>query len=171
MIRFLIAAPAFAIVAASRRPLGIAARALPRIVLGGALGVAAYQLTLNEGALRTTAGITSLIVASCPAMTLLIARMVGLERLTPARLGGIALAFAGILVVAICAPGQSRGLDDLTGPLWVLAASLSWAVYTIVMKPLLAAATASASRPGRRSRAPPARCRSRAPRRSRRSRT
>ncbi len=138
IIRFGIAAPAFAIVALARRPLGITRAALPRIVAGGALGVAAYQLTLNEGALRATAGVTSLIIASCPALTLLIARMTGLERLTPTRLGGIALAFAGIAVVAIWAPGQRLELDHLAGPLWVLAASLSWAVYTIVMKPALA---------------------------------
>jgi drug/metabolite transporter (DMT)-like permease len=138
VIRFLIAAPAFAIVLLVRRPLGITRAALPRLFVGGALGVAAYQLTLNEGALRTTAGVTSLIIASCPALTLLIARMTGLERLTPTRLGGIALAFAGIAVVAIWAPGQSLEFDHLTGPLWVLAASLSWAVYTIVMKPALA---------------------------------
>ncbi len=138
VIRFLIAAPAFAIVVLVRRPLGITRAALPRLFVGGALGVAAYQLTLNEGALRTTAGVTSLIIASCPALTLLIARMTGLERLTPTRLGGIALAFAGIAVVAIWAPGQSLEFDHLAGPLWVLAASLSWAVYTIVMKPALA---------------------------------
>jgi drug/metabolite transporter (DMT)-like permease len=138
VIRFLIAAPAFAIVLLVRRPLGITRAALPRLFVGGALGVAAYQLTLNEGALRTTAGVTSLIIASCPALTLLIARMTGLERLTPTRLGGIALAFAGIAVVAIWAPGQGLELDHLAGPLWVLAASLSWAVYTIVMKPALA---------------------------------
>jgi drug/metabolite transporter (DMT)-like permease len=138
VIRFLIAAPAFAIVLLVRRPLGITRAALPRLVLGGALGVAAYQLTLNEGQLRTTAGVTSLIIASCPALTLLIARMTGLERLTPTRLGGIALAFAGIAVVAIWAPGQELELDHLAGPLWVLAASLSWAVYTIVMKPAFA---------------------------------
>jgi drug/metabolite transporter (DMT)-like permease len=137
VIRFLIAAPAFAVVAYLRRPLRLAPGELPRLVVGGALGVAAYQLTLNEGAARTTAGITSLIVASCPAITLILARTVGLERLTPARLGGIALAFSGILVVALFAPGQGTGLNDLTGPLWVLAASLSWAAYTIVMKPLL----------------------------------
>ena len=138
IVRFAIAAPAFALVALARRPLGITRAALPRIVVGGALGVAVYQLTLNEGALRTTAGVTSLIIASCPALTLLIARTMGLERLTPARLGGIALAFAGIAVVAIWAPGQGLELDHLSGPLWVLAASLSWAVYTIVMKPALA---------------------------------
>ena len=137
VIRFGLAAPAFAIVVLARRPLGITRAALPRIIFGGALGVAVYQLTLNEGALRTTAGVTSLIIASCPALTLLIARMTGLERLTPTRLGGIALAFAGIAVVAIWAPGQSLELDQLAGPLWVLAASLAWAVYTIVMKPAL----------------------------------
>lgn len=138
VIRFGIAAPAFAVVVLARRPLGITRAALPRLFVGGALGVAAYQLALNEGALRTTAGVTSLIIASCPALTLLMARMTGLERLTPARLGGIALAFAGIAVVAIWAPGQGLELDHLAGPLWVLAASLSWAVYTIVMKPALA---------------------------------
>ncbi len=138
VIRFLIAAPAFAIVVLARRPLGVTRASLPRLFVGGALGVAAYQLTLSEGALRTTAGVTSLVIASCPALTLLMARMTGLERLTPTRLGGIALAFAGTAVVAIWAPGQGLELDHLAGPLWVLAASLSWAVYTIVMKPALA---------------------------------
>ncbi|MDX6377408.1 MAG: hypothetical protein QOE98_1711 [Gaiellaceae bacterium] len=138
VVRFLLAAPAFALVALARRPLGITRAALPRIVLGGVFGVAVYQLTLNEGALRTTAGVTSLIIASCPALTLLIARATGLERLTPARVGGIALAFSGIAVVAIWAPGQGLELDHLAGPLWVLAASLAWAVYSIVMKPALA---------------------------------
>lgn len=140
IIRFLIAAPAFALIALLRRPLGITRAALPRLVIGGALGVAVYQLTLNEGALRTSAGVASLIIASCPAITLLLARSLGLERLTPARVGGIAMAFAGIAVVAIFAPGQSLELDELAGPLWVLAASLAWAVYTIVMKPAFAGA-------------------------------
>jgi drug/metabolite transporter (DMT)-like permease len=138
VVRFLIAAPVFAVLALARRPLGITRAALPRIVLGGVVGVAAYQLTLNEGALRTTAGVTTLVIASCPALTLLIARLAGLERLTAARVGGIALAFSGIAVVAIWAPGQGLELDHLAGPLWVLAASLSWAVYSIVMKAALA---------------------------------
>ena len=137
VIRFLIAAPAFAVVAYLRRPLRLGSGGVPRLITGGALGVAAYQLTLNEGAARTTAGVTSLIVAPCPAITLVLARVVGLERLTPARLGGIALAFSGIAVVALFAPGQGLALDDLAGPLWVLVASCSWAAYTIVMKPLL----------------------------------
>ena len=137
VIRFVIAAPAFAVLAYVRRPLRLGDGGLPRLVLGGALGVAAYQLTLNEGTSHTTAGITSLIVAAGPAMTLILATMVGLERLTPARLGGIGLAFAGVLVVVLFAPGHGGGLDDLTGPVWVLVAALCWASYTIVMKPLL----------------------------------
>jgi drug/metabolite transporter (DMT)-like permease len=137
VIRFLIAVPPFAVVAYLRRPLRLGVGGWPRLVLGGALGVAAYQLTLNEGTSHTTAGITTLIIASGPAMTLILAQMVGLERLTAPRLGGIGLAFAGILVVVLFAPGHGGGLDDLTGPAWVLVAALSWAAYTIVMKPLL----------------------------------
>ena len=60
------------------------------------------------------------------------------ESLGARRLGGIALGFAGVAVIVTRGhPGTSSALGDLL----TLGASLSWALYTVVGKPVLARAT------------------------------
>ena len=59
------------------------------------------------------------------------------SRYAPRRLAGIALAFAGVVVVVVLGPAREFSLHGLRGPLLVLVAPLTFAVYNILYKPLL----------------------------------
>jgi drug/metabolite transporter (DMT)-like permease len=108
-----------------------------RILLASAGGVTAYHLALNEGERTTASGVAALIVALAPAATLALALAVGLERFAPRRIAGIALAFAGVVVVVALGSGAEFSLHGLRGPLLVLVAPLTFAVYNVLYKPLL----------------------------------
>jgi drug/metabolite transporter (DMT)-like permease len=101
-------------------------------------GVTVYHLGLNAGERTTASGVAALIVALAPAATLALALAVGLESYAPRRLAGIALAFAGVVVVVVLGSGASFSLDGLRGPLLVLLAPCMFAVYNVLFKPLLA---------------------------------
>jgi drug/metabolite transporter (DMT)-like permease len=108
-----------------------------RILVASAAGVTAYHLALNAGERTTSSGVAALIVALAPAATLALALAVGMESYAPRRLAGIALAFAGVVVVVMLGSGAHFTLHGLRGPLLVLAAPLTFAVYNILYKPLL----------------------------------
>ncbi len=108
-----------------------------RILVASAGGVTAYHLALNAGERHTSSGIAALIVALGPASTLALSLAVGLEAFARRRLLGIALAFAGVVVVIVLGADAELSLDGLRGPLLVLIAPLSFAVYNVLYKPLL----------------------------------
>jgi drug/metabolite transporter (DMT)-like permease len=115
-----------------RRP---RARDLPAIVAAGATGMTAYQLLLNSGERTVTAGTASLLVSSGPLFVAVLASATLGERLDARRRAGLAVAFAGALVIAL---GQGGGVALSPGALIVLAAALSQAVFFVIQKPLLA---------------------------------
>src|SRR5690242_14862237 len=83
VLRFLVASAVLAIyarLAHFRRP---QSRDLPGLILAGAIGISFYMLALNYGEIRVPAGAASLIVASTPIWTALIAGFVLHERLRP----------------------------------------------------------------------------------------
>ena len=106
-----------------------------RIVALGVTGVPGYHLALNWGEQRTSASIASLIVASAPVMVALGSAAVLRERVTPRRWLGIALAFAGVAVLATASHADGTS-TRVTGVLVAILAPVSWAVYIIVAKPL-----------------------------------
>ena len=108
-----------------------------RILVASAGGVTAYHLALNEGERTTASGVAALIVALAPAATLALSLAVGLERFAPRRIAGITLAFAGVVVVVVLGSGADFSLHGLRGPLLVLVAPLTFALYNVLYKPLL----------------------------------
>jgi EamA-like transporter family len=108
-----------------------------RILVASAGGVTAYHLARNEGERTTASGVAALIVALAPAATLALSLAVGLERFAPRRIAGITLAFAGVVVVVVLGSGADFSLHGLRGPLLVLVAPLTFAVYNVLYKPLL----------------------------------
>ncbi len=110
-----------------------------RLVLIGVLGITAMNVALAYGLRSLSAGLASLIITRNPVFTVLIATALGRERLTGRKLAGIAVAFAGFLVVLqFGSPGGTQlGADQLRGVLILLLAPLSWAFYTVLSKPLL----------------------------------
>jgi len=105
-----------------------------QILLCAATGMAAYQLLLNEGERTVTAGTASLLIATAPIYSVVIAgRMLG-ERISPRRWAGLAVALAGAAVVALSA---EDGFSLSVGALLVLAAAVVQGVYHVAQRPLL----------------------------------
>ena len=71
-------------------------------------------------------------------MTLVLAVLLGLDRLFPRRLLGLAIALLGVGVVVALDAGEELSFETAKGPLIVLGAPLSFALYNVVLKPLFA---------------------------------
>src|SRR5271157_5846545 len=131
VLRFLVASLVLAIyagVAHFRRP---ELRDIPGLILTGTIGITFYNLALNYGETRVTAGAASLLIASTPIWTALLARVVLHERLTAIGWFGVFLSFAG---VALIASGEGEGIRLSLQALVILAAAVTSAVYMILQK-------------------------------------
>ncbi len=138
ILRYLVAAPGFAVVLWLARGLpGLGRGDLLRILGAGVLVVAGYHLSLNVGQRYTTAGTAALVVALAPSLTLGLSVATGLERLTARRITGLAVAFAGVGVVILLGAGEELSLENAQGPLIVLGAPLAFALYNVLLRPLL----------------------------------
>ncbi|MFS0894151.1 DMT family transporter [Microbacterium sp. 179-I 3D3 NHS] len=100
----------------------------PRTIVLALTGVALFSLPSNIGLTQTTAGTASLMSASLPVLTALIAwRLLG-ERMTRRVLMGLTLTTAGIVVSAV-------GAVDLgTGAALIVAGLASYALYTVLLR-------------------------------------
>lgn len=103
---------------------------VPRIVMSGLTGLALYLMLLNQGAVTLGPTTQSIVVATTPIFTALLAFLVHRERLRPLRWFAIAMAFGGIVVMTL----WDGALDLNTGILWCAAAALSMAVYNILQR-------------------------------------
>jgi len=131
ILRFLVASTVLAIyagIAHFRRP---QTRDLPGLVATGFLGITVYNLGLNYGETRVTAGAASLLIASVPIWTALFARFWLHEKLTAPGWLGVFTSFAG---VALIASGEGEGIRLSPQALIILAAAITSAVYMIQQK-------------------------------------
>ena len=131
ILRFLVASLLLAVyagIAHFRRP---ALRDLPGLFLTGALGITYYNIAINYGETRVTAGAASLLIASVPIWTALFARFILHEKLTSLGWFGVLLSFAG---VALIASGEGEGIHLSPQALVILSASLTSAIYMIMQK-------------------------------------
>jgi len=107
---------------------------LPRILLMGFLGIAAYNVVLNYGELSVTAGAASFIVNSGPIITTILSiRLLG-ERVNRAGVISMLIGFFGIGLIAI---GEGAALQFKTGTFLVLLAAILQSFYFVLQKPLL----------------------------------
>ena len=138
ILRYLVAAPGFAVVLWLARGLpGLGRGDFFRILGAGVLVVAGYHLSLNVGQRYTTAGTAALVVALAPSMTLGLSVAIGLERLTVRRTTGLAVAFAGVAVVILLGAGEELSVESARGPVIILGAPLAFALYNVLLRPLL----------------------------------
>jgi len=139
ILRYAIALPGFALIFWRSGGLpGLTRRDAVRVAAAGLVVVLGYHLFLNLGESHTTAGISALVVALAPAMTLILAAVVGIERIGLRQIVGLAVAFVGVAVVVGLGSGESLSFGSVKGPLLVLGAPLSFALYNVLVKPLLA---------------------------------
>ncbi len=139
LFRFLIAGAGFLVLARLRGldwwPL---ARTEWRVyLLAGFLGVVVNQVAFLGGLAYTLPSHAALLYALTPTMVLLLAWLRGQERPGPRKLGGLALAFTGVVVLL---SGRTMGILPsrwVLGDLLILVAVAAWAGYTVLSRPLV----------------------------------
>lgn len=109
-------------------------RAPLRLLLLGLIGHVAYQACFILGIERTTAGNASLIIATSPLWTALIAHVLGIDRLKLFGWVGLVVSLAGALLVISPDPD---GPGNVSGELLILAGTFAWATFTVFSRPLL----------------------------------
>ena len=103
----------------------------------GALGNGIYQIFFAEGITRTRAGEAALIAGASPALIATFSRLAGIERPNRRVLGGILLSIFGVALIVLttaAAPVAAPG-SSLFGDLLVLAGTICWALYTVLLIP------------------------------------
>jgi len=130
--RFVLAALCYAALLGPRRV------HIPRRDLLGLAALGVVAIPLNQGLFlaglaRTTPAHAALLYALTPIFVFLLARWRLAEPTTPAKLAGIALAFAGVVVVLVSRPagGLGSGEATLVGDLLVLLAVMAWAIFAV----------------------------------------
>jgi drug/metabolite transporter (DMT)-like permease len=135
LYRFLVASLALAVYALITRMRLPDLRDIPLILLSGGIGIAVYHAALNYGEITVTAGAASFLIGLAPIFTALLAAAFLGERLKRNAWIGMVISFLGTALIAF---GESRGLHFSAGALVVLLATLSFSVFFIIQKPLLA---------------------------------
>jgi drug/metabolite transporter (DMT)-like permease len=100
------------------------------LVLLGLFNIALFLIFLNVSLQTANPGVDSTLVYTQPVFVAALAPLVG-EQLTRSRVGGIAAAFAGIVVIFLPSIASST---LVVGDLYALVASLSWAIAVIIFK-------------------------------------
>lgn len=109
-------------------------RDVPYFFLVGGVGIAVYHLSLNFGELFVSAGATSLIIATAPAITAVIAYFMLAERLPLWGWLGSAVSFFGVFLIVM---GDSRNLGLNPYALLVLISAVATSFFFVLQKRLL----------------------------------
>ncbi len=113
------------------------ARSAGRLAAAGALGFIGYNLPVTVGLQWLPAATAGLLLATEPVWVLVLGRMFLAERPRPRAWLGSAVALAGVAVLA--GPGALAGAAGhraVSGALLVLAGTVCFGAYTIVVRPL-----------------------------------
>jgi drug/metabolite transporter (DMT)-like permease len=106
------------------------------LVVIGVLWFGVYNVALNEGERRVDAGTAAMLIQVSPVLIAVLAVLFLRERSGAALWVGLAVAFAGVAVIALAtSPGGDR---DVLGVLLCLVSAAAYAVSVILQKPLMA---------------------------------
>lgn len=111
----------------SRRDLGL-------LFIAGLTWFGLYNVALNEAELRVDAGTASMLVMIAPIVVVALAAAFLKERFTRGLLGGGAIAFAGVALIAVA---TSSGNASLSGVVLCLVAAVASSVGVVAQKPVL----------------------------------
>jgi len=120
------------------RSLGVRREDLKRFVLLAIIGNTVYQILFINGIFRTTAGNSSLLLATMPIFVVIFGSVLGVEKSVRSVWIGVIISFLGVSLIVV---GSGKPLtlteQSLLGDLMVLTGTMCWSVYTVLSKPLL----------------------------------
>lgn len=137
-LRFGFASLTILVLSTVKRNLGFHKQDFKSIFTLSLIGYVIYQLCFIYGIRLTTAGNSSLILATTPIFVTLFSVALGIENAERKIWGGVALSFGGILLITL-GGGKTPTLTSqgLMGDLLIFAGTLCWSLYTVLSKPLL----------------------------------
>ena len=111
---------------------------LPWLLLTGAVGFFLYMIAFNKGQETVTASTASVVIATVPVITALLARFVYQEKLRGFQWGAIVIEFAGVLALTLM-----NGVFSINrGLLWLFLAALALSIYNLLQRKLTKTYTA-----------------------------
>jgi drug/metabolite transporter (DMT)-like permease len=105
------------------------------LLVCGAAWFGVYNIALNDSERRIDAATAAMLVQVGPIVVALLAALLLGEHLTRWLLAGIAVAFAGVVVIGTAMQGDAG--SDLTGVLLALLAAVTYAIGVVTQKMLL----------------------------------
>lgn len=106
-----------------------------QLVLLAVPSVAIYNTFIYLGTRTTTAANAGLIVGAMPIAILMLAALLGQERVTIRRAVGVVASFLGVMCVITKGDlAIVRHLSFSTGDLWIVGSMLSWAIYSVLLR-------------------------------------
>ncbi len=105
---------------------------IPWFVLAGLCGFGLYVIIFNIGTSYVTAATSSLVIATVPIITALLAAGLYREKLQPYQWFAVGIEFAGIVVLTLLRGSMSINI----GTIWLLVAALLVSCYNIIQRRL-----------------------------------
>jgi drug/metabolite transporter (DMT)-like permease len=107
-----------------------------RMTLFALTGVVLNQSLFLAGLAYTTVAVAAILITTIPVFTLAVAVVLGRDRLSTHRLGGIVVAGAGALLV-VGGASISGSWRSVAGAAMIVCNCLSYAVYLVISKPAM----------------------------------
>lgn len=109
------------------------------ILVIGVLWFGVYNLALNQGERQVDAGTAAMLIQVSPVLIALLATVFLHERFTAYLAAGLALAFGGVVLIALSSSGSAaEGGSHVLGVLLCLVSAVSYSISLVLQKPLVA---------------------------------
>lgn len=106
---------------------------IPRFLLAGCLGFFLYMIAFNQGQAQVTSSTASIVIASVPVLTALLARFVYGEKLRVFQWVAIGVEFIGVGILTLM-----NGTFSLnSGLFWLFIAALALCLYNLLQRKLI----------------------------------
>jgi drug/metabolite transporter (DMT)-like permease len=109
---------------------------MKKLAFSGFLGITVYFSLENLGVKYSTTSDAALIVASYPAITLLLEVLFLRVKCSAASLAGVGLAIAGVYIL-VSVTQYSEAIDRLFGDVLLILAGIIWACYNFITKSIV----------------------------------
>jgi len=107
--------------------------ALRHLLVLGLFGVTLNQLLFIVGLSRTSVAHSAIIIGLTPVLVLVLASLRGLERITPRKAAGLAIALCGVAVLKAFEPASRTGATWF-GDMFTFLTALCFALFTVFGK-------------------------------------
>jgi drug/metabolite transporter (DMT)-like permease len=140
IIRLVLTGLVFALVLALTTGFRIEGRDLAKLTLLSLVGMLGYYVGTVFGFTYAPAGVGTLIVSTQPLLIALLAWLIGTERLGIATIVGLAVSFAGSVLLVWGGSADDTNVANASlafGCLLIFFAGLGWSIFVVFSKPLI----------------------------------